>query len=241
MHPTQTSETIEHASKPELNEGCGGELLFEVESRALDAISSAGEVAPRSESTADQEGSGKKKREKMRDRDSTFWRVLNAALELDFRKGHLKWTMSDLSRKSGITRSLIYYHFGRSKSSILRQAISVIGEEIVATNPERTAMWREGRWAETVKLSRDVVNQAPNLCNFYLTHRERPTEIGEEIRSLEEAYVRKLQRLFPEFEPAAIRAMFAFFFGIVFAPHVDDEVVKVAIRALKKLTGRGFN
>jgi AcrR family transcriptional regulator len=149
--------------------------------------------------------------------------------------------MSDLSRKSGITRSLIYYHFGRSKSSILREAISVIGEEIVATNPERTAMWRDGRWAETVKLSRDVANQAPNLCNFYLTHRDRPTEIGEEIRSLEATYIRKLQRLFPEFEPAAIRAIFGFFFGIVFAPHVDDEAVKVAIRALKKLTGRGFN
>ncbi|HRK08206.1 MAG TPA: TetR/AcrR family transcriptional regulator [Pseudobdellovibrionaceae bacterium] len=207
----------------------------------MDSPPPAAETAPISESGGDHEGLRRKKREKMRDRDSTFWRVLNAALELDFRKGHLKWTMSDLSRKSGITRSLIYYHFGRSKSSILREAISVIGEEIVATNPERTAMWRDGRWAETVKLSRDVANQAPNLCNFYLTHRDRPTEIGEEIRSLEATYIRKLQRLFPEFEPAAIRAMFGFFFGIVFAPHVDDEAVQVAIRALKKLTGRGFN
>lgn len=182
--------------------------------------------------------SNRRKRERMKDRDSTFWKVLNAALELDFRKGNLKWTMSELSRKSGITRSLIYYHFGRSKTAILNEAIVVIGEEIIATGPDRVALWREGKWAETVKLSREVANQAPHLCNFYLLHRDRPTEIGQNIRNLESAYIRKLQKLFPELPASGIKALFAFFFGICFAPNVDDEAVQVAIQSLRRLTRR---
>ncbi len=186
-------------------------------------------------------GSGRlsrQKRERMKDRDSTFWKVLNAALELDFRKGHLKWTMSELSRKSGITRSLIYYHFGRSKAAILSEAIAVIGEEIIATSPSRMVLWREGKWAETVRLSREVAAQAPHLCNFYLLHRDRPTDIGAAIRDLEASYLRKLARLFPALPPAGIKALFAFFFGICFAPHVDDETVNVAIQGLRRLTRR---
>lgn len=182
--------------------------------------------------------SSRRKRERMKDRDSTFWKVLDAALELDFRKGHLKWTMSELSRKSGITRSLIYYHFGRSKTDILREAIAVIGEEIIATGPDRVALWRDGKWAETVRLSREVAMQAPHLCNFYLLHRDRPTEIGQAIQSLEKTYLKKLQRLFPELPAAGTKALFAFFFGICFAPHVDDETVSFAIEGLRKLTRR---
>lgn len=182
--------------------------------------------------------STRRKRQRMKDRDSTFWKVLNAALELDFRKGNLKWTMSELSRKSGITRSLIYYHFGRSKTAILSEAINVIGEEIIATGPDRVALWRDGKWAETVRLSREVASQAPHLCNFYLLHRDRPTEIGTAIRALETAYLKKLQKLFPELPAAGIKALFAFFFGICFAPHVDDETVEVAIQGLRKLTRR---
>jgi hypothetical protein len=189
-------------------------------------------------SAAESRSLSRRKRERMKDRDSTFWKVLNAALELDFRKGNLKWTMSELSRKSGITRSLIYYHFGRSKTAILNEAIVVIGEEIIATGPDRVALWREGKWAETVKLSREVASQAPHLCNFYLLHRDRPTDIGQNIRNLESAYIRKLQKLFPELPAAGIKALFAFFFGICFAPNVDDEAVKVAIQGLRRLTRR---
>lgn len=177
-------------------------------------------------------------RAKMKDRDSTFWKVLNAALDLDFKKGHLKWTMSELSRKSGITRSLIYYHFGRSKSNILREAIMVIGEEVVATDPKRMAMWRDGKWADSVRVSREIAVHSPTLCNFYLLHRDRPTEIGAVIRDLETNYVRKLQKLFPEFPPAGIKALNAFFFGIVFSPNVDEETVEIAVQSLKKLTRR---
>ena len=129
-------------------------------------------------------------------RDETFWKVLNAALDLDFRKGHLKWTMSELSRKSSITRSLIYYHFGRSKAAILQEAVRVIGEQVIGVDPERLELWRTGNWNASVMHSRELMETSPSLLNFYLLHRSRPTEIGESLRGLETRYKRKLKAAF---------------------------------------------
>lgn len=169
-------------------------------------------------------------------RDQTFWKVLNAALDLDFRKGHLKWTMSELSRRSGITRSLIYYHFGRSKLAILQEAVRVIGEQVIGVDPERIEQWRSGNWKEAVLQSRQLMTSSPSLLNFYLLHRERPTEIGEALRRLEAGYQKKLRSLFPHLTDSAHTALYAFFFGVTFAPNVHNEAVEYALRALKTLT-----
>lgn len=172
-------------------------------------------------------------------RDATFWKVLNAALELDFKKGHTKWTMSELSRKSGITRSLIYYHFGRSKLAILDLAIQVIGEEVVGISPERMALWKDGGWSASLRRTREVTSQAPFLGSFYLMHRDRPTDVGKSLRSLETNYMKKLQIMFPRLEPGEHRALFGVFFGVAFSPHVDDEAIEFFVAAIKTLIGPG--
>lgn len=171
-----------------------------------------------------------------RDRDQTFWKVLNAALDLDFRKGHLKWTMSELSRKSGITRSLIYYHFGRSKIAILQEAVRVIGEQLIGVDAERMEQWRTGDWTKALIRSRHLTQESPSLINFYFLHRSRPTEVGESLRKLEEEYFKKLAVLFPHLDKTAHKALFAFFWGVTFAPDVDTDAIAVAVHSLKTLT-----
>lgn len=171
-----------------------------------------------------------------RDRDQTFWKVLNAALDLDFRKGHLKWTMSELSRKSGITRSLIYYHFGRSKIAILQEAVRVIGEQLIGVDAERMEQWRTGDWTKALIRSRQLTHESPSLINFYFLHRGRPTEIGESLRQLEGEYYKKLAVLFPDLDKMAHQAMFAFFWGVTFAPDVEQAAIEIAVKSLKALT-----
>lgn len=171
-----------------------------------------------------------------KDRDQTFWKVLNAALDLDFRKGHLKWTMSELSRRSMITRSLIYYHFGRSKLAILQEAVRVIGEDLIGVDPERIKQWQSGDWKTSVMHARELLEQSPSLANFYLLHRSRPTEIGDGIRKLEADYMRKLRVIFPHLDEAGHQALFAAFFGVTFAPNITEAAVDFALRTLKSLT-----
>ncbi|HVK59915.1 MAG TPA: TetR/AcrR family transcriptional regulator [Bdellovibrionales bacterium] len=168
-------------------------------------------------------------------RDETFWKVLNAALELDFRKGHLKWTMSELSRKSSITRSLIYYHFGRSKSAILTEAVRVIGEEIIGIAPDRMELWKVGDWAQAIQRGRSVTQQSPYLVNFYMVHRDRPTDVGEGLRKLETRYMKKLGDIFPKLTEAELRILFGIFFGMIFAPLVNNEAIDAGMKALKSL------
>lgn len=169
-------------------------------------------------------------------RDEAFWKILNSALELDFKKGHLKWTMSDLSRKSGITRSLIYYHFGRSKLGILEEALRVIGEEFIGIGPERIAMWKKGEIAASVLRTREIYQNSPFLCQFYLNHRTRPTEVGESLRRLEQEYLKKLKAFFPTAKDADVRALFAVFFGVSFSPFVDDTVITRITEIIRRLS-----
>ena len=84
-------------------------------------------------------------------KDEAFWKILNAAIELDYKKGHLKWTMTELSRRSGVTRSLIYYYFGRQKAAILKEAVKIVGEEFVGLNERRTTAMCGGGVALSVK------------------------------------------------------------------------------------------
>ncbi len=144
--------------------------------------------------------------------------------------------MSELSRKSAITRSLIYYHFGRSKLAILQEAVRVIGEELIGVDPERVEQWRTGNWKSSVLHARELLEQSPSLANFYMLHRPRPTEIGESIRKLEDDYMKKLRAIFPHMNEAAHHALFAFFFGVTFAPNIDEPAVDYALRTLKSLT-----
>lgn len=167
-----------------------------------------------------------------------YWQVLNAALDLDFQKGHLKWTMSHLSRKSGVTRSLIYYYFGKSKQDILIAAVRLVGEELFGLNPEKLRLWESGQVTQAILTTRGLMERSPHLSSFYLQHRPRPNPVGQEIRGLESRHLAKLGRFFPKARKEDLQALFAVFFGLASAPELSRDsisrTVESAIRLLKK-------
>src|SRR4051812_22858182 len=118
-------------------------------------------------------------------KDQTYWTILNAAIQLDFKKGHQKWTMSELARTTEITRSLIYYYFGKSRLDILNEAVRLVGEEFFGLSDSKIKLWAKGEIAESVLFTRREIEKSPNLGTFYLIHRNRTSEIGESIRGLE--------------------------------------------------------
>lgn len=158
-------------------------------------------------------------------RQESYWSVLCAAVELEYKRGHLKWTMSELSRKSGVTRSLIYYRFGRSKIAILQEVIRTMSDEIVGTTPDRLKAWQRGDWLESVRRTRAIRLHAPYLANFYLAHRGRPNELGRMFLEAEMRFLKKLETHFPGLSDAGRRAIFSIFFGLTFSPVVDESVI----------------
>jgi len=151
-------------------------------------------------------------------KDETYWKILRGALELDFKKGHQRWTISELSRVSGVTRSLIYYYFGKSRESLLTEAVRLIGEELFGLSTERLKLWEAGRGEESIRASRRMALEQPFLLGFYFSNRFRPSAVGREIRELEKKHLARLRRLSPK-PPEQLRQQMYSIFGEVLCPH----------------------
>jgi len=168
-------------------------------------------------------------------KDAIFFKVFMAAMSLDFRKGHQRWTISELSRASGITRSLIYYYFGNSKTDILVESVKTIGEEFFGLTPERLKLWDVGTIADSIDISRRFIEANPDLAAFYLLHRTKDSPIGKAFRDLEIRHQQKLLKYFPESSEAAVKLRAALLFGLVFASNINSDAVEQAIRLAKQL------
>lgn len=169
-------------------------------------------------------------------KDETFWSVLNSAIELDFKRGHLRWTMSELSRTSKVTRSLIYYYFGKSKEAILLEAVKLIGEEFFGLNAGRIELWQKGQIAESVLQSRRLMEKCPHMGTFYMVHREEQTDIGSSLRQLEAEHKQKLKRFFSGAPEQGLEAIFGLFLGLVMTPGLSDGAVRIAVDGMLELS-----
>ena len=168
------------------------------------------------------------------EKDEAFWKVLNAAIRLDVRKGHLKWTMSELSRASEITRSLIYYYFGKEKLGIINEGIKIIGEELVGLSPHRYQLWKEGKLFESACEARAVIEKAPFISIFVHEHIHAQNEIGEQLRSIEKQFFNKIQSFYPHLNQPATEVLYAMYWGLLFTPRFSEEGLKMAAGVIKK-------
>lgn len=158
----------------------------------------------------------------MKTKDSTWWAVLRAAIELDVTKGHLKWRLTDLSRKSGVSRSLIYYYFGRDRASILIEAIKLFGEFMAGTDKLQMRLWDQRDYAEALFEARKIIKRTPYLMVFYFLNRESDTEIGKMIRMFERKGVQKRKLYNPKFDDRQAAALFALQMGISLSPQLHS-------------------
>ena len=168
-------------------------------------------------------------------KEQTFAKILNTAIALDFQRGHKKWTMSELSRKSGVTRSLIYYYFGKTPSEILKTAVKIIGEEAFGFTEAEKALWEKKQIAESILVTRKTLEHFPHLLGFYIVHRALPGDIGDSLRSMERRYIRRLKEFFPGKPEHALRGLFGVFFGFTIAPEITEESVKTGVDAALRL------
>lgn len=156
-------------------------------------------------------------------KDEKFWRILDAILYLETVRGHLRWTISDLAKRAKVSRPGIYYYFGSSKETMLEQALKVVGEEFFGLTPARLHLWRDGRVVEAVLQTRQMVEKAPHLPEFYMHWRRRDSFVRTFLMDLERRYVKKLTDLGLGISSADGHTLFNFFFGICVAPDISPE------------------
>ena len=81
-------------------------------------------------------------------------RIMEAVIELEVTKGHLKWRMADLARVSQVTRTLLYYYFGKDTKNIFKQAVDYYIGQFLGFRIERAEKIKKGEIIELISIAR---------------------------------------------------------------------------------------
>ena len=162
--------------------------------------------------------------------DAQHWKVLDQVLRLEVVKGHLRWSISDLARHSGVGRTLIYYYFGKSKADIVGAAMKIIGDEFFGLSPERLKVWAAGDFRSAIIKTRELMEHAPHIKEFYFHWRHQPSEVRDHLVSLEKRYLQKLRSMHPHLGPAEAQALWAMVFGMALVPDLKEEALALLLK-----------
>lgn len=131
--------------------------------------------------------------ENQQEKEEVHFKICNSVLKLEVNKGHLKWTISEISKDSGVTRSLIYYYFGKEKQTLLEEAYRYMVQIFFSTDDDRALGLpiRMGRVLEKIK-------DMPYAFVLFYLERKEDTEIGQLIQRAEDRLIGRLKKEFPD-------------------------------------------
>ncbi len=167
-------------------------------------------------------------------KDQYIERIMEAIIELEITKGHLKWRMSDLSRVSGVTRSLLYYYFGQNKEHLLKQAVQYYTSEFLDFRLERYEKIRRGEIVDLIAISRKRLRKSPYLLQFYAKHRLEKTSVSAVFDQAEKAYFENLRATLPTRWRPFARILWAFVFGLAMQPNLTEEELRTAETIMRR-------
>ncbi len=156
----------------------------------------------------------------MQDKDKVYFAVCSAILKLEIEKGHLKWSITDISRVSEITRSLIYYYFGKEKEVILKEAYRFI-LEIFFTPAAAT---RTGSVTARMKDTLINLGYMPYLFVLYYLQKNTDTEVGAMLRKSEAELLKYLKGILPHLTEGQVLELYLKELGAI-AYHLPPEKV----------------
>ena len=134
-----------------------------------------------------------------RSKEEIYFMVLNAILKMEIAKGHLKWTLSDISRESKVTRSLIYYYFGKEKKAVLATAYQYLVERFYSLDKPNPLPLRQ-RLSNILK----DLKEMPYLILLFYSAKGEDSEFGRIIRKKETEFLKGLQKEFPHLSETQI-------------------------------------
>jgi AcrR family transcriptional regulator len=167
-----------------------------------------------------------------------IWKIVNAILGLEVSRGHLKWKVSEVARAAKISRTLIYYHLGRSKKQIVENCLERVAGEFYGLSDERMRLVREGRLYECVRQSQQLYQKYPEFMIFYSRWRMRKSPLQALLIDIEERYRKKLTELFPALEREEIFALHALMQGLVSAPFITPATFDTALAMMQPVLAR---
>ena len=153
-------------------------------------------------------------------KEELFREICHNVLKLELKKGHLLWTISDLSRLSNVPRPTIYYYLGKEKEQILKQAWIVMLQAIFGeTDKEALGV------QERIKLVVKSINEMPYLFVLFFLEKNSSSEIGELIREQENKLLNLLANNYPELSSDQVLEIYIKELGAVAYRNISDKTV----------------
>ena len=157
-------------------------------------------------------------------KELTFLQISTCVLQLEILKGHLKWKVTDLEKKSDISRSLIYRYLGNSKEEILKNSLQIFTFEFYGFGTRK-----EITFVDRIGLTREFLIRAPEVIQFYQKWRMSISWIQNEFISIEEKFQKNLKKLFAHLSDQEIMTLHSCLHGLVTAPFLSTkQTVKAA-------------
>lgn len=148
--------------------------------------------------------------EDLKEKEEVHFKICNSVLKLEVNKGHLKWTISEISKDSGVTRSLIYYYFGKEKKTLLEEAYRYMIQIFFNIHDDRP-LGLSVRMHTVLSNIRDM----PYAFVLFFLERKKDTEIGGLMRKAEERLLARLKVEFPDFSEAEILRVYLLELGSI--------------------------
>lgn len=156
--------------------------------------------------------------------------ILTKVIALEVSKGHLKWKVSDLARLCHVSRSLVYYHFGRTKREILEKCLENLANDYYGLGTDGAEWLFDGRLTEFLLRTRKLHLKNPAIAAFYQRWRAQDSPWRDQLTKFETDFQMKIKKSFPHLSMAKVLAIHGIFHGLITAPFITDAAIAEAAK-----------
>ncbi len=153
-------------------------------------------------------------------KEDIHYKILASVTKLEVNKGHLVWTMSQVANDSGVSRTLIYYYYGKEKEKLLSEAMKFMVQTVFNLEGLEPVMPRD-----RIKLVLKQLNQMPYLLVLFYLNRRADNDIGQIIREAEESLYLLLKKLSPELTKESFMMIYLLELGCALHGDVEHEMI----------------
>ncbi len=164
-------------------------------------------------------------------KEDKFFFVSLWILKLEAVKPNLKWKTTELSLRTGLSRSWIYKYFGSNQKDLLNLALKIILQDFYGESAKRTMLKEKYGTVGTIFRSRAIFQNFPEVLVFYYKNRINKNSIGETIRSEEQAFFKRLGRS-TGLKGDLLYEFFSSLHGVATAFSLTDEQVNTCVNSI---------
>lgn len=166
-------------------------------------------------------------------KDETFFKICNSVMKMEVAKGHLEWRLSDIAKDADVTRSLIYYYFGKEKDLILEEAFRYM-IDLFYNLDRKNSM----NIVDRLNFVLGNLKNMPWVFVLFYLQKDADNKIGELIRNAEARLLEIFKEDYPGLDEMTFKKLYVLQLGCVANKNLTNQDVTAIFKSeMKGLQG----